>query len=178
MSEIKYGKAKNIYDVLLNYTDGQTAEKIACPTAMPKTPDERKRSEWVNKLCAGLENEFDLITIEEIFQKCACGVPLSKSEKTKRFYESSADLDGFCKKFNKEYAPGNAVTMENGELYFSYPTCYCSHLKGIESVPRTWCLCSLGYAKNLFSYAFSREVQAELVESVKTGGKKCVMRII
>ncbi len=42
-------------------------------------------------------------------------------------------------------------------------------------MPKTWCYCTLGHARKLFSQVFGPQIQAELWETVKSGGKRCVV---
>jgi predicted hydrocarbon binding protein len=42
----------------------------------------------------------------------------------------------------------------------------------------TWCQCTTGYSKVLFEKAFDCKVEVELLESIKMGDERCLMKII
>ena len=179
MSGIKFPKARQLYDALLAHTDEQTAKSIACCVPLPKAPSDSKRLDWVNAFCGRLEADFDETAIQNIRENSGCTPPAGKLQKVRHMFESAKHVSDFCERFNKEYAPGNSLETDGNAVFLTYPVCYCSCVKNLPApVPKAWCYCSLGYAKKLFSYAFSRDVRVELLESVKTGGAKCVMKII
>jgi len=41
-----------------------------------------------------------------------------------------------------------------------------------------WCICTLGYTKRLLNYALGYEIKVKLIEGVKTGSNRCVMKIM
>mgnify|MGYP000846761616 CR=1 FL=1 len=158
---------------------GQTvAEEFAKTLPLSRSADDRKRFQWALNVCSWLEERFSNEELQQIRKACSCQ-PGSKAEKVKRLYESSADYAEFCERFNREYAPINRLTYDGEALYLLYPACYCSCIKrGDENLTDTWCLCTLGYAERLFSHALSHEVFAQLLESIKTGGETCVIKMI
>ena len=56
--------------------------------------------------------------------------------------------------------------------------CLCSM---VESKPAglspTYCLCSVGYVKELFEQTFGQPVDVELLDSVLYGGKRCKFKV-
>lgn len=170
--------AMNLYNSIEKHISHTAAEDFFEKLPLSKSADHIKKFKWASDVCAYLEECFSKDVIRTIRMDCSCQ-PGDKAEKVKKLYESSADYNEFCERFNKEYAPGNILTHEENLLYFSYPKCYCSCIKrGNGNVTESWCICTLGYTEKLFSHALSREVKVELLESVKTGGTKCVMKII
>lgn len=181
--------AVNLYNSIERLIGRAAAEDFLEKLPLSKSADYVKKQKWALGVCAYLGERFSNDEIRKIRMDCSCS-PGDKAEKVKKIYESSADFSDFCERFNKEYAPGNTLSTDgnvsvNGSisagsaaLFFTYPTCYCSCVKrGGENLTDAWCICTLGYAEKLFSHALSRAVKAELLESVKTGGDKCVMRI-
>lgn len=166
-----------MYNGIVKHIGHAEAETFAHLLPLSKFADNLRKFEWANDVCRYLEETFTEDNICKIRVECSCQ-PGAKAEKVKSLYERSADYGDFCERFNKEYAPANSVSYDGDALYFSYPTCYCSFVKrGDGDVAPSWCMCTLGYAERLFSHALSREVQVELLESVKTGGQKCVVKI-
>lgn len=44
-------------------------------------------------------------------------------------------------------------------------------------VSRTWCYCTLGNAEGIFKEVFKKEIKVTLLESIKTGGDRCVIEV-
>lgn len=169
--------AINLYESIERYIGHAEAEDFIEKLPLSKSADYIKKFKWANDVCNYLESHFKEDDIRQIRMCCSCD-PGNKAESVKRMFETSADYNEFCEKFNKEYAPSNNLSHDGTALYFSYPTCYCSCVKrGNGSVTKSWCICTVGYTKKLFEGTLSREVEVELLESVKTGGTKCVMKI-
>ncbi len=97
--------------------------------------------------------------------------------KLAKLYQSCADVEEFV---NRANGLNQGFTLEyvDGALFLVYPTCYCSCVKRVDKpVSRTWCYCTLGYTKKMFDYILGRDVSVSLIESVKTGGDVCRIRI-
>ncbi|MDD4296390.1 MAG: DUF6144 family protein [Eubacteriales bacterium] len=169
--------AINLYESIDRHIGHAAAEDFIEKLPLSKSADYNRKFKWANDVCAYLESQFKEDEIRKIRMDCSCD-PGNKAENVKKMYEASADYNEFCEKFNKEYTPSNSLSHDGIVLYFSYPTCYCSCIKrGDGNVTKSWCICTIGYTKRLFSYALSREIDVELLESVKTGGTKCLMKI-
>jgi hypothetical protein len=170
-------QAVRLYNSLEKHMGHAAAEDFLEKLPLSKSADHNKKFKWANGVCTYLEERFSDEEIRNIRMDCSCS-PGTKAEKVKKLYENSADYDEFCERFNKEYSPGNQLAYDGGALYLSYPTCYCSCInRGDGYVTNSWCVCTLGYTEKLFSCALSGKVNVELLESVKTGGEKCVMKI-
>jgi len=84
----------------------------------------------------------------------------------------------------------NSVRIEGNVIYFEYTSsaetgksspegiCLCPM---VESKPAglssTYCLCSLGYVKEMNEQTFGRRVEVELLDSVLKGGKRCRFKV-
>lgn len=67
---------------------------------------------------------------------------------------------------------------ENGSLYLIYPQCYCSCVKRVDKpISKVWCYCTLGYTKRMFEHILERKTKVELLESVKSGGSRCLIQV-
>ena len=132
---------------------------------------------WAESICADLEKEFDEHTIKLIRMSCACGPAACKQNSLKKIYLSSVDLDDFAGKVNK-LNQGFTIQHKDGDLFIIYPQCYCSCVKRIDkSISKSWCYCTLGYTKKLFEHVLDSAVEVELIESIKTGGNVCKVKI-
>ena len=168
--------AVNMYNSLEKHIGREAADEFVEKLPLSKSADYQKRFKWAGDTCAWLEERFTDDDIKKMRAECACD-PGGKAERAKKLYEASADYDDFCAKFNSEFAPENTLTNDGSLLYFAYPKCYCSCVKRGGDVTRSWCVCTVGYTEKMFSRALSREVKVELLESIKTGGTRCLMKI-
>ena len=87
-------------------------------------------------------------------------------------------------------APREDVRVEGNVVYFQYEgsaetgqkspegVCLCSM---VESKPAgmspTFCLCSVGYVKEMHELRFGRKAEVELLDSVLKGGRRCKFKI-
>lgn len=169
--------AVRLYNSLARYADEETAQRIANGMPLSKSADFNKKFRWAEYVCAALEREFPDGQVKRIRMECACGPETGKIARLRKVYEASESLADFAERANR-LQQGFTILYEEGALYLMYPRCYCSCVKRVEqSLPKSWCYCSLGYARRMFEAVLGREVRAELVESVKTGGKCCKIRI-
>lgn len=83
----------------------------------------------------------------------------------------------------------NAKFPYSPEAYFKetdpdkrrYLMCHCVLAReavktGVPDIPMEWCYCSAGYGKLRYDVAFGVETEAEVLESVFSGGDKCRFR--
>ncbi len=91
---------------------------------------------------------------------------------------------------HREPSPNGSVRVEGNVIYFEYTgsaetgqaspegICLCpmveSRPKGLS---RTYCLCSVGYVKEMHERTFGRSCEVELLDSVLYGGKRCRFKI-
>lgn len=109
---------------------------------------------------------------------CACGPELGKGKKIKEIYEKENDVSVFVEKANN-LKQGFTIEYDGEYFYLIYPQCYCSCVKRIdETLNVAWCYCTLGYTNRMFQYIFDKEVQVELLSSVKMGDETCRIKII
>lgn len=145
---------------------------------LSSSADFKRKFKWANDVCEYLESNFSGDMIKNIRMGCSCSPSPKYTEAVKKLYMSAADMDDFCAKYNAEYDGKHSVWHEGATIFFSYPCCYCDCVKRVgENISKTWCLCTLGYIKKLFDYVLDCDVNAELIESVKTGGSRCVMKL-
>jgi hypothetical protein len=168
--------AQRLYDSLIKHIDIQSAERINS-LSLSQTASDKKKFAWAQDICTALENSFDEKTIRSIRMDCACGPSQSRMDEMKMLYNSTKGLEEFTKRLN-EANIGVTAWCEDQELFFSYPTCYCSFVKRINKpLSKTWCYCTLGYTKRMFDYVLGCNTVVELIESIKTGGNRCVIKI-
>lgn len=144
---------------------------------LSKAATAEKKFEWAQHQCAFLSAHFDQETIQDIRMDCACGPELGKGKKLKDIYEKEKDIRVFVEKANALHL-GFSLQQDGESLSLIYPQCYCSCVKRISApLPAVWCYCTLRYTKRLFAYVFGKEVQVELLSSIKQGDPVCRIRI-
>lgn len=169
--------ATRLYNSITKHSNEQTAERIVNKISLSKSADIDKKFAWAESTCSDLEGEFEEDTVKAIRMDCACGPEMGKINKLKKMYNTCTGLNDFVLKANKQNA-GFTIENNNSELILIYPQCYCSCVKRVNRpISKTWCYCTLGYTKRMFEHVLGREVSVELIESVKTGGNVCKIKI-
>lgn len=155
----------------------EAADDLSERFTLSKSADFEKKFRWASNVCDFLEDRFDEDTICKIRSACNCEDGSTKADKMKHYLKLSKDLSCFVDIFNSHESYAK-IELCGDSLLFIYPTCYCSYVKRVDhSISKTWCYCTLGYAKSLFEKVFEAPVKAELLESIKTGGKQCIIKI-
>ena len=94
------------------------------------------------------------------------------------YLKKGESIKEFVRLHNENEKYGTLEYIDENTFLMCYPQCYCSCVKHVEGIlPKTWCYCTLGYAKKLFSQVFDEKIEVELLESVKTGGKRCAVKV-
>ncbi len=158
---------------------GKTAaDEFAIKFTLSESADYIRKFKWAKDVCDYLDGTYTPEEVSAVRFACSCSPPEEKIAKIMQLYENAKDLDAFTEAFEREYQGTNLLWHEGETLFFGYPSCYCSCVKRVRDVlPKTWCLCTLGYTKKLFDAVFGMDTEVELIESVKTGGSRCVMKI-
>lgn len=166
-----------LFTSIQKHSDEETANRITNKISLSKSADINKKFIWAESICADLETEFNEDTVKLIRMDCACGPGMGKINNLQKLYQSSANIDDFIEKANN-LQQGFTIRRENNDLYLVYPQCYCSCVNKIDKpISKTWCYCTLGYTKRMFEYILERIVEVELLESVKTGGHRCLIKV-
>ena len=151
-------------------------ERFAEEHPLGKSADISKRSAWAKALCGYLNDRYDEETVKAIRMDCACG-PYAINGKLKALYEKSDGPADFVKKVNEPNS-GFSQEYDGTSYYIVYPQCYCSCVKRAEGqLPKAWCYCTLGFSKRMFETILGKEVEGELLSSIKAGDAACRIRI-
>ncbi len=168
---------KKLHDNLLKHADEETAANIIRNIPLSKSTTDEDFFKWAEDMCSELESRFDDDTIKRIRMGCACGPSQDHKEKLRQLFFATKNVEEFARKYNMGNY-GSTIRLDGETIYFSYPECYCSLVNKIDKpISKTFCYCSLGYTKEMFEYALGYKFDVELLESIKTGGSKCLMRI-
>ncbi len=171
---------------LVSGTVGRVAESIA--DGPPVTSCEEKQrfaQKWVKRFFDVFDESLDESAKSGIMENCgkACfeesvegkeikpvGVDDLISAINRSTGEIAATRDGNVVEFR--YV-GNPKGLKVADGY-----CLCPLVEsGPQRLSGTYCLCSVGYVRQMFKTYTGRESSVELVESLKRGGKTCRFRI-
>ena len=165
--------------VIYEAVKGESNEDIAKEVVYGK--EESGKSEdngiWVNSTMNRLEGKFDKATTKKIRMNCQCGYGMDeKLQFMKELMELSSSLEELG---NSQKAKDAGLFYENGELYLQFNFCPCPMLAEVDRLDSgAWCQCTTGYSKVLFEKSFQCKVEVELLESIKMGDKRCLMKIM
>ena len=161
----------------LSELDGGAAEEFAREHPLSKSADYKKKFAWAKAQCEFLEERFSPEEIGKVRARCHCEAGAAMAKRMRGYLEKSEGLSEFARIFNERE---KYVTLEaaDGGLLFVYPECYCACVKRTpEPISRTWCLCTLGHIRGLMSQVLGREPQVELLETIKSGGERCIVKV-
>lgn len=145
---------------------------------LSKSANVNQKYEWAKETCEFLEKKYDRDTNMSIREKCICNDGKSTAFKMLKYLNQTISISEFVDIFNANENFASLEYIDNNKIMFCYPECYCGCVKRVnEQLSEIWCYCTLGYTKSLFSKVFSKEVNVQLVESIKTGGQRCAVSI-
>lgn len=141
---------------------------------------------WVKRFMGVLDEGLDAETRARIMEAngkaCARAYLKSIGREIK-----AVPFEEWAAKAKERY--GDAVRVEGRTVYFQFTknyqgldapegACLCPLVESKpEGLSGTYCLCSVGYMKELMSQNVGRPVKVELLESVLRGGKRCRFKI-
>jgi predicted ArsR family transcriptional regulator len=168
---------QRLYDSLLFIVGKQAADDFASALPLSKSANIEQKFKWAEDMCAYLENRFDDKTIREIRQRCKCENGISKANNIKTILKNNNNnLSELANQYKKEKY-GADIEVDGDSLLYISPTCYCACIKRIDKpISKTWCYCTLGFVKSIFEQIFG-EVNVELLETIKSGSTRCIVRI-
>ncbi|AET68082.1 hypothetical protein Desor_2526 [Desulfosporosinus orientis DSM 765] len=175
MFDIRKIQEQAIYTAVKSASNDEKAREIIY--GMDGLAGAEDNPTWVKSTMKRLENHFYESAIYEIRRNCQCGYGMDeKLALVKELIALSLNMEEFG---NLDEAQAAGLYCENGELFLQFLFCPCPMLAEVDRLDtNTWCQCTTGYSKVLFEKAFACEVDVELLESIKMGNKKCLMKII
>jgi len=153
-----------------------------------ETPVDKKMQfahKWVKRFFDIFDKELDAATRQRIMEEN--GRQCYIQGKKKQY--APVSMEKFVEILQKRVGKENCW-MEGNTVYFNYVKdprdsrkedgyCLCPLVENGPSVlSGTYCHCSVGYVRELFSSSTDQKVEVELLESVKRGGKRCRFRIM
>jgi hypothetical protein len=153
----------------------------------PGTPCEKKQEfaqTWVKRMFDILDAQLDDTArkklMETMGEACYRGSLGEGAKETPKPMEVDALVAGM-----KQYGGEDMARREGNTIYFQYiknPAglrvadgfCLCPLVEsGPPGLSPTYCQCSVGYVRAMFSRLLGKPVQVELTESLKRGDKAC-----
>ena len=172
------GRIGRMAKILLQRTDKKTAEKVMHGyKTFESTKNYQEKAALIRLMMDQLEKTCDHDLCLEIMEACGskcCGI--STRQQAIRLMDESQSILEFLKKMNKKgIGGGRLILKDDHTITGGYNKCYCGQVKQTE-VPfptKTYCQCSVGWYKQLFTAAFGKEVKVELIRSIITGAESC-----
>ena len=157
------------------------------PTQDLESPVDKKMQfahKWVKRFFDILDQELDAPTCQRILE-----------ENGKQCYQQGlsqkyppVSMEKFIEILQKGVGKKNC-RMERNTVYFNFAGesndlqredgyCLCPLVEdGPSDLSGTYCHCSIGYVREMFTSGTNQKVEVELLESVKRGGKSCRFKI-
>lgn len=160
------------------------------PNETPCTEKVKFTHKWVKRFFDILDENLDEATRTKLMlvngAACAKG---AYGEFTRSEAASIEEIDGTISSFQQKIGKEN-IYREGMTVFFNYVGnpkglkiadgyCLCPMIEnGPATLSPTFCQCSVGYVQYMFQrYITFKPVKAELLESVRTGGKSCRFRV-
>ncbi|MGF7059527.1 DUF6144 family protein [Brassicibacter mesophilus] len=121
-------------------------------------------------------------TIVKIRRKHTCNLTKKQIQEINELKEKSGSLDEFCVKYSKLLSPG--YVKKDGDLLtvsFGWNKCVCGMFRKLdkyEPVSKTWCECCNGHVIKMYSLICDKIVEAEIQETVASGGQDCIFKVM
>ncbi|MBQ7934420.1 MAG: hypothetical protein IJ327_06530 [Lachnospiraceae bacterium] len=167
-----------LIDSLRRNVGNDAAAKFEVGYPLSKSANIEKKYEWAKSTCNYLEEHFDSETIIKLRKECRCNDGKSIAVKILKYWNKANSVEQFVNDFNAKETFAVLEYICDNKILFCYPECYCACVKRVpQELARTWCYCTLGNAEGIFKEVFKKDIRVTLLESIKTGGDKCVIEV-
>lgn len=154
------------------------AQAFAQAHPLSKSANVDQKFAWAQAVCQHLDGHYDAETIRSIRRDCRCNDGKAIADKLLRYLHKTGNLWDFAAAFNQGETFASIEYLSENALFFCYPECYCACVKrAAGTLTSAWCACTLGNAEAIFTRVFGPEVRVTLLESIKTGSGRCVLRV-
>lgn len=178
MAKNDHAHAVRLMDSLRKHIGDDAHDAFDKKYPLSKSADIAKKYEWAKNVCNYLEAHYDAETIMTIRKECRCNDGKSIANKILKHLNSTDTISQFVNAFNESETFASLEYISDNKILFCYPECYCACIKRAPGeVSRAWCYCTLGNIECIFKEVFKKEIKATLLESIKTGGARCVIEV-
>lgn len=131
---------------------------------------------WIESLMEMLDDRVSPDVRIEIFEACGRGcVPQSFIRSAQACKHEAEDDDDFLKRLSKVWGH---LKIDGKKVYAVYEKCYCPLVRAYPGeLSSTFCNCSRGWIKELFESALGREVDVEILSTIRRGDDVCRFEI-
>lgn len=163
--------------VLYNAVKAAGGDKAASQIVYGGGRQAEDNAGWVKAAMRRLEDNFDGAAVKGIRMACQCGYAMDeKLALLRELISDSANMEEFSAQYKAEAA---GLFCDKGELYLQFSFCPCPMLAQVDRLDSfTWCQCTAGYSAELFKKAFGCAVDVTLLQSIKAGDERCLMKIV
>ena len=145
---------------------------------LSKGADIIRKFEWARNVCNYLDERYDADTITALRKECRCNDGKAIAGKLLKYLNKADSTEQFVTLFNQNESFAAMEYLAANRILFCYPECYCACIKRVPGeVSKSWCYCTLGNAESIFKAVFGKKVKVALLESIKTGGKRCAIEV-
>lgn len=170
--------ALRMYQAICEVKDAAHADRFAEVYPLSKSADVDQKHRWAHDCCSYLSDSCSPDDAMEIRRACRCNDGKTMANQIMTSIRKAGSLDAGCALFSQQNKYVFLEYVNDHELIFGYHTCVCSCIKRSDKyVPNLWCECSVGYAQNMFRLIFGEHVEVKLLESIKSDGTCCKMKI-
>ena len=158
-------------------------------SAAEGTPIDRRMTfaqTWAKRMMDNVDAELDETTRKRLLQANGRACFLGSNEHN----QFQGGVDAFIEQIRKWVKGGPMPIRREGDVvYFDYTQnpaglkvadgwCLCPLVeRGPAGLSGTFCECSVGYVRQMFTEIACKPVRVELLESLKRGGRGCRFRI-
>lgn len=154
------------------------ADAFAQSWPLSKSADVSKKHQWACDICAALVSQYGAEDAAKIRRACRCGDGTTMAKEISACISKTGNLAAGCALFSQKNKYAFLEYVDEHSLIFGYHACVCSCIKRAEGdIPMLWCECSAGYAEAMFRYVFGDTVTVKLLETAKSGGKRCTLSV-
>ena len=151
-------------------------------TSCEKKVDFAKK--WIKRFMNVMDKNLDEKARREIMESCGKECYCAYYGAAASSNQGIEAVDLFLRQIETQFGKENAH-RDGKKIYFNYIQnpkglkiedgyCLCPLTEdGPEGLSPTYCICATGYVKEMFERMMGQSVRVELLESLRSGGKKC-----
>lgn len=118
------------------------------------------------------------IDMTEPMRQCGgCCLSANAVKTARKLYAKSGSVAAFLELLNEADIGGRHLRLSGNSIIAVYKTCLCNIPKKVEHLSKSYCECSAGWYRRLFSEAFDKQVSVKIVDTIVNGAAECTFEI-